>query len=112
MMNDTTAERLPRNVDTEPLLPHERRLSAITRWLRTHPTATIAAVVLLIFLLAAVFAEIVAPYPFDAGDLDDRMAGPSTGHLLGTDKVGRDVFSRIIFGTRQSVLVAVGAVLL
>lgn len=111
-MNDTTAERLPRNADTEPLLPQERRLSAVARWLRTHPTATVGAVVLLAFLLAAVFAEFVAPYPFDAGDLDNRMAGPSAQHLLGTDKVGRDVFSRIIFGTRQSVLVAVGAVLL
>lgn len=110
-MKDTTAAGLPGNLDSEPLLPGERRSAVLLRWLRTHPTAAIAAAMLLAFLLAAIFADVVAPHPFDAGDLDNRMAGPSAEHLLGTDKVGRDIFSRIIFGARQSVLVAVGAVL-
>jgi peptide/nickel transport system permease protein len=71
----------------------------------------IGAGVVLAFLLAAIFAEVIAPYGIDEGDLDNRMAPPSVEHLLGTDKVGRDLFSRLIYGTRASMLLAVGAVL-
>ncbi len=86
--------------------------SSVLRLVRAHPAAAAAALVVLAFVLAAVFADLLAPYSYDEGDLDNRMSGPSWTHLLGTDKVGRDLFSRLMYGARQSVLLALGAVLI
>lgn len=80
------------------------------RLLRSRPEAVAGAVVVIALLLAALFADLLAPYSYEDGDLNNRMAGPSWQHPLGTDKVGRDVFSRLMYGARQSVLLAVGAV--
>jgi peptide/nickel transport system permease protein len=87
------------------------RLSA-ARLVRAWPTAVAGAVVVAAFLLAALLADVLAPYSAEAGNLDNRMAAPSREHLLGTDKVGRDIFSRLMYGARQSVLMAVGAVVI
>ena len=87
-------------------------LTAALRFVGSRPSAVAGAFVVTVFLLAALLADVLAPYSYDEGDLDDRMAGPSAEHLLGTDKVGRDVFSRLMYGARQSVLLAVGAVLI
>src|SRR5215211_1449445 len=92
-------------------LPLEPRASLL-RVLRVWPTAMAGAVVVAVFLLAAILADVLAPYSAEEGNLDNRMAGPSPEHLLGTDKVGRDIFSRLMYGARQSVLLAVGAVLI
>lgn len=104
-------QRVARGADLEPPAPHDRLLDSTVRWVRQHPSALIGAVVVLILLSVAVFADVLAPYGVDEGDLDNRMAAPSMEHVLGTDKVGRDLLSRLIYGARASVLLAVGAVL-
>ena len=86
--------------------------SALVRLLRGRPAAAAGALVVAAFLFAAIFADLLAPYAAEEGNLDNRMAGPSLEHLLGTDKVGRDIFSRLMYGARQSVLLGVGAVLI
>ncbi|MEZ4497918.1 MAG: ABC transporter permease [Thermomicrobiales bacterium] len=69
--------------------------------------------VLAAFIVCAIFAEFIAPYDPVANDLRARltppafMAGGSTDHLLGTDQLGRDMLSRIIFGARVSLAIAV-----
>lgn len=80
--------------------------------MRKRPAAAVAAGVLALMLVVALLASIIAPYPPDSGDLNNRMAGPSRAHPLGTDKVGRDLMSRLIYGARQSLTLAVGAVLI
>jgi len=100
------------SVDTDPIVPRDRLMVSTLRWLRLHPSTAAGAAVALVFLLAAIFAGVLAPYSYDEGDLDNRLAGPSLDHPLGTDKVGRDVFSRLIYGARGSMLLAVGAVLI
>ena len=70
--------------------------------------------VLLVVVLAAVFANALAPYDPDLQDYNHVLEPPSASHLLGTDDLGRDVLSRIIFGARVSTsvgLVAVGLAL-
>lgn len=67
---------------------------------------------LTLFLVVALFANLIAPHPHDSGDLHDRMSAPSWSHPLGTDKVGRDTLSRLMVGARQSVLLGGGAVLI
>jgi peptide/nickel transport system permease protein len=67
-------------------------------------------VVILLLVITAVFAPFLAPYsPYDQ-HLDNISARPSSHHWLGTDEIGRDVLSRIIYGTRTSLMVGVVAV--
>lgn len=60
-------------------------------------------VIILLLITLAVFASFVAPYDFQTQDLKATYAAPSKEHLLGTDKLGRDILSRLIYGTRQSL---------
>jgi len=66
----------------------------------------------LIISLVAIFAPVVAPYEPSTQNLSNRLCSPSSEHLLGTDEFGRDVLSRIIFGSRVSLIVGVLSVAL
>lgn len=63
-------------------------------------------IILIIFM--AIFADRVAPYDPIATDFENNMARPSSEHLLGTDELSRDIFSRIIFATRTSLIMGFG----
>ncbi len=88
------------------------RLAAITDFARASPLAAVAIFILLVIILAAIFAPLVAPYDPLAGDYSAIRQAPSRDHLLGTDDIGRDVLSRIIHGARISLTVGFGAVFL
>lgn len=60
---------------------------------------------LLVLCLAAVFASHIAPYPFDAQETTALLQPPGPAHLMGTDRLGRDLFSRLLFGARLSLSV-------
>ncbi|PKL14154.1 MAG: ABC transporter permease [Spirochaetae bacterium HGW-Spirochaetae-8] len=62
-------------------------------------------IVLIILVLSAIFADKIAPYHFDYQDLNNTFALPSLSHLMGTDNYGRDIFSRILYGSRISLMV-------
>ncbi|MGN0373063.1 MAG: ABC transporter permease [Enterocloster sp.] len=64
---------------------------------------------ILLLVLMAVFAPLIAPYEQDYQDVTAILQGPTAKHLLGTDEYGRDILSRIIFGTRISLSVGVVA---
>ncbi len=68
--------------------------------------------VILLFVLVALFAPVIAPYDPLAINLDHIKEAPNTKHLLGTDTIGRDVLSRIIYGTRVSLFVGISATVL
>ena len=65
-----------------------------------------------VFIAAAVFAPLIAPYDYKQQQLRRRLEPPSREHILGTDSIGRDVFSRLVYGARVSVTVGFGAVLI
>ena len=67
------------------------------------------ALVILTLILVAIFADLIAPYPIAERHLADRLTGPSLQYLMGTDQIGRDVLSRLIVGTRLSLLVGLAA---
>ena len=71
----------------------------------------VAAVVVGFFLLCAVASPLIAPYDPNATDLTSMLEGPSAEHIFGTDQHGRDLFSRIVYGSRMAFLVGVLAVL-
>lgn len=73
-------------------------------------TAYAALAVLAVFTFAAIFAPWIAPHDPAAIDLQARLLPPGHAHLLGTDELGRDIFSRIVFGARVSLTVAVTVV--
>jgi peptide/nickel transport system permease protein len=91
--------------------PRARGLTLLRELVRRKPLGAVAAVIVLVFVLTAIFAEQIAPYAYDAGRGEERLQGPSTRHILGTDNLGRDMFSRIVYGARISVAVGFGAVL-
>lgn len=61
--------------------------------------------VVLMFVLAGVFAPILAPYDYDKADFGKARQGPSSEHILGNDELGRDMLSRLLFGARLSLVV-------
>ncbi len=86
-------------------------LSRRRRWLRRYGLASAGAVVILAWTLAAIFAPWVSPYPPNVVNVAGRLLPPSAAHWLGTDALGRDVFSRVIFGARISLAVGFVVVL-
>ena len=81
------------------------------RTLLTRPSAAVALAVLVIVALVVAFGELIAPHDPLAQNTADVLAGPSAAHWLGTDYLGRDILSRLLSGTRLSVLAAAEAVL-
>ena len=79
------------------------------RLVRDKPLGTICGIVVLILILVAIFADVLAPYSYDEAYIIDRLQGPSARYLLGTDQLGRDFLSRIIFGARISLTVGLAA---
>ena len=73
------------------------------------PMATTGVVIVVLLLLAGILAPLLAPHAPDA-QTEQALSGPGAGHLLGTDELGRDVLSRILYGIRTDVLAIVVAV--
>src|SRR5690554_4232581 len=71
----------------------------------------ICGVYLTILVLAAVCAPILTPYEYNDMNSIRRLNGPSPAHLMGTDEFGRDIFTRILYGARLTLIVSLGAVL-
>ena len=69
--------------------------------------AIVVSAILATLLLLAILARVVAPYGFDAIDLAHRRASPSTSHWFGTDELGRDLLTRVIFGARVSLAIGI-----
>ena len=74
-----------------------------------HRSATIGASIILFFIIVAIFAPLIATHDPRQANIVERLQGGSASHYLGTDKVGRDIFSRIIYGTRISLKVGLVA---
>src|SRR5204863_9414761 len=77
---------------------HDRRWDALRRAARAR-LAPLGAAVLVLAIVAALAAPVLAPYDPLAQNLGNALARPGRAHLLGTDNVGRDVLSRVIWGT-------------
>lgn len=85
---------------------------ASMRALRSQPLALFGMVVLTLLVVLALFAPWLAPYDPAAIHLHARLAAPSAAHWFGTDELGRDILSRVIFGARISLIVASSVVAL
>jgi peptide/nickel transport system permease protein len=107
------ARQLPTAIDDEDIA--RRRFLADTGWRRARrgvrefilrrPLGTVGAGLIVVMILAAAFADVVAPYGPQEGVFTGLPEAPSFSHLLGTDPFGRDVFSRLLYGSRTALLV-------
>ena len=97
-----TAEELARDIGEKDGLKEE-----LLRMCRQNKLAAFSALVIIIIVLMAIFAPLIAPYKEAQQDLLARLQGPSAAHIFGTDELGRDVFTRILYGARVSLIIGV-----
>ena len=104
-MNDAT------NIQSSVIEPKRRSRLAdfFIRLVREKPLGTISGIIILILIFVAIFADVLAPYPYDEVNILDRLQGPSARYLLGSDQLGRDLLSRLIVGARISLTVGLAA---
>ena len=86
-----------------------RLVNFFRRLVKEKPLSIIAGVVILLLILVAIFADVLAPFPHDEVNIVDRMQAPSGRYLLGTEQLGRDLLSRLIFGAQISLTVGLAA---
>ncbi len=89
--------------------PSRRWLLTLGRLAARKPLGTVSVLLLTALWLMAALAPAIAPFPADKVFVGPRLAKPSATHLFGTDEVGRDVFSRVVHGSRLSLSVSVGS---
>ncbi len=74
------------------------------------PLGALGFFIVLVFVLMVIFAPLLAPYGYAEQDIPSRLQGPSSKYLLGTDHIGRDLLSRLLYGSRIALGVALSAV--
>ena len=93
-------------------LQSESSLRVRTVWgdawsrLRQNRLSMVGLGIIIIFLFLAIFGRLLAPYDFLEQNIGNQLQGPSRDHLLGTDALGRDIFSRLLYGARTAAIVA------
>ncbi len=96
------------NMSSEMVVEPKRHfwlVALLVRLVREKPLGAVGGIIVLVLLLTGIFANLLAPYGMNDVHMADRLLAPSTKYLLGTDSLGRDMLSRIIFGARISVIV-------
>mgnify|MGYP000464758411 CR=1 FL=1 len=97
-------------INQEPIKKKSQFLEVLKR-LSYNKGAVFGGILFLAVLLLAVFAPVIAPYDYAAINIKDRFMSPCLSHLFGTDHMGRDIFSRVLFGARYSLLIGIGSVI-
>jgi peptide/nickel transport system permease protein len=100
--------------DTQPtgiteIRPHVSGFRRFYRVFISRGVVIFGTIVILLFLIAAAFGPLIVPYDPNDQQLDQVLAQPSSEHWLGTDDLGRDTFSRLLYGSRYSLMVGVVA---
>ncbi len=96
------------SIDGEPELQRSLRRSVL-HFIRRQPLGTIGLAIVIVMFGAGLFAPWIAPYDPEENDFNAMMQAPSWVHLLGTDQLGRDIFSRLVFGARTALIVGFSA---
>ena len=88
------------------------RFGSILFFIRSYPLGAVGALIVILFVLTAIFADFLTAYDPTTTNARDSLAQPSGEHVLGADFMGRDLWSRIIYGARISLIVGIGSALL
>lgn len=90
----------------------KKQHSQVLARLSKNHAAVIGLVILSLLIICAVFAPWIAPYDYTLLDFSNMLATPSKAHIFGCDELGRDIFSRLLFGARYSLVIGLGSVAL
>jgi peptide/nickel transport system permease protein len=90
---------------------HRGRLIRLGWFLLDEPLVALSMVIIAVILVCALFPGLIAPQNPDTSNLLASLQSPSAAHWFGTDNIGRDIFSRVVYGTRISLLIGIGATL-
>lgn len=104
-MRETKTNGLYQDELTEQDVKKRGQFSLVFSRLIKDRVSAVCIVLLLVLVLVAIFAPYIAPYPYEKQDLMHILNSPSAEHLCGTDELGRDILSRLIYGTRNSLLI-------
>ncbi|WP_411966243.1 ABC transporter permease [Haloferax sp. YSMS24] len=98
--------------ERQPLISQSQRerIARFVRKFRNNTKAMLGFTIVVLLVLVAIFAPLIAPYPIDQTNIEDRSQAPSVEHPFGTDDLGRDIFSRVVMGSRISLRVGFGAI--
>ena len=88
---------------------HSFLVDVLIRLVKEKPLGTIGGIIVLVLFLTGILADFLAPYAMNEIHLFDRLSPPSAHYILGTDQLGRDILSNIIYGARISVIIGVCA---
>lgn len=112
MLSVTPKQQKKQADDMEKLTREHSQFHDVMWRLSRNRLAMVGLVIIVVILFCTIFAGLITRYPYDAQDYGSRFAYPSLQHLFGTDNFGRDLFSRIVYGGRISLLVALLAILI
>ncbi|MCD8001255.1 MAG: ABC transporter permease, partial [Oscillospiraceae bacterium] len=96
--------------EPEDSLRKQSQVKEVMKRLFRDRLAVVGMVIFAIYVLIAIFAPILTPYNYAEFSLVEKNQGMSWAHICGTDQYGRDIFSRLLYGTRYSLLLGLGAV--
>lgn len=105
-MSASAVEQKPKKI-----VRKESNFTAILKRLAKNKLAMFGGIIFLILCLMAIFAPLIAPYDYAAVDPALKYASPSLQHLFGCDQHGRDIFSRVVYGSRWSLTLGLSAAL-
>jgi ABC-type dipeptide/oligopeptide/nickel transport system permease subunit len=103
-----TGTTLPQGSVLAQVPPPRTLLGSAARRFTRNRLALVGLAIVAAVVLIALFADLIAPYPYDKADVTQALQFPSREHWMGTDDVGRDVYSRILYGARISLGVGLG----
>jgi peptide/nickel transport system permease protein len=111
-MANTQTTRPQRATGTASVTSERTPLRMFIRRFRKETTAIIGLVIIIVFVALAILAGLISPYPPLEQNISASLQGPSAAHLFGADKLGRDIFSRILHGARISLFTGLTVVAL
>jgi len=109
-MSEQSLNMPDKSFDENP--PHVGEFRRIIRVMAGRKVVVIGAVIIFVMVMVAIFAPFVAPYSPYKNNLKEALQPISSKHLLGTDALGRDTFSRIVYGARTSLMVGIVSILI
>jgi len=101
---------LPKTTAREYIPPHRSELRRVAKIFFGRKLALVGFIIIMLLILVAIFAPFLAQFKPNQMNMSEALQQPSLKHWLGTDSLGRDTLSRVIYGSRVSLLVAIGAI--